>query len=171
MPRNSRPCATEIALTLILLAVSIGHPASTNAQTSSAEASNTQTAISPADTELLRVREQVWRAWFANDQQTLKTLVPADTLVISSGDEKWKKQADVLEEAVEFQQEGGKLVRLEFPHTEVQHFGDVAIVWSKYIVETETKGKSSLSSGRATEIFVRRNGQWTNPGWHTDSFK
>jgi hypothetical protein len=32
-------------------------------------------------------------------------------------------------------------------------------------------GKRSISSGRATEIFVRRDGRWTNPGWHTDAEK
>jgi hypothetical protein len=45
----------------------------------------------------------------------------------------------------------------------------VAIVWSNYLVETETNGKRSVSSGHASEVFVRRNGKWTNPGWHTDS--
>jgi hypothetical protein len=45
----------------------------------------------------------------------------------------------------------------------------VAIIWSNYLVETEMNGRRSVSSGRASEIFVRRNGQWTNPGWHTDS--
>lgn len=52
--------------------------------------------------------------------------------------------------------------------TEVQHFGDVAIVWSSYVVETEVDGKRSLGSSRVTEIFVWQHGRWTNPGWHTD---
>ena len=121
--------------------------------------------------DLLQTREAVWRAWFANDTRTLQDLVPSDTLVISAGESKWKKQADVFRTAAEFQAAGGKLVRLEFPRTEVQHFGDVAIVWSQYIVETEKGGKRSVSSGRVTEIFVRRNGRWTNPGWHTDEEK
>jgi hypothetical protein len=38
---------------------------------------------------------------------------------------------------MEFHATGGKLVRLEFPRTEIQHLGDVAIVWSGYVVETE----------------------------------
>lgn len=41
-----------------------------------------------------------------------------------------------------------------FPHTEVQHSGDVAIVWSSYVVETEVDGRRSSSSSRVTEIFV-----------------
>lgn len=128
-------------------------------------------ATQPDDTELLAVRETVWRSWFVNDTKTLAKLVPPDTLVISAGESAWKHQAEVFRSAEEFQAAGGKLLRLEFPRTEVQHFGDVAIVWSSYLVETETKGKRSTSSGRVTEIFVRRNGQWTNPGWHTDAEK
>ena len=121
------------------------------------------------DSPLLQVREAVWRAWFSNDTKTLQALVPPETIVISGGEEQWKHQAEVFQSAREFQTGGGKLIRLEFPHTEIQHFGDVAIVWSNYLVEIEMNGKRSVSSGRASEIFVRRNGQWANPGWHTDS--
>lgn len=119
--------------------------------------------------DLLTAREAVWRAWFAHDTKTLEKLVPPDTIVISAGEEKWKNQADIFRTAAEFHAQGGKLIRLEFPRTEIQSFGDVAITWSEYLVETESNGKRSVSSGRVTEIFVRRDGQWTNPGWHTDS--
>ena len=121
------------------------------------------------DEQLLHVRETVWRAWFAGDTKTLEDVIPPESIVMSGGEEKWKNQADVLHSAAEFHANGGKLVRLEFPRTEVQHFGDVAIVWSQYLAETETNGKRSFDSGRITEIFVRRNGQWTNPGWHADA--
>jgi ketosteroid isomerase-like protein len=128
-----------------------------------------------ADTEqdsgLLRAREAVWRSWFANDAKALRQLVPPETIVISAGEKQWKHQAAVLQSAVDFKAQGGKLVRLEFPRTEIQHFGDVAILYSEYSVETEMHGKRSTSSGRATEIFVLHGGQWTNPGWHTDAEK
>ena len=120
---------------------------------------------------LLKVRESVWRAWFANDTAAMKRLIPAETIAISAGDEEWKHQAEIFKEAAEFQAQGGKLVRLEFPRNEVQRFGDVAIIYTQYELETEVGGKRSVSAGRATEIFVRRNGEWTNPGWHTDSAK
>jgi len=123
------------------------------------------------DEQLLRARETVWRAWFANDTKALEQLVPPGTIVMSASEKKWQTRADVLQSAVEFQAGGGKLVRLEFPRTEVQHFGDVAIVWSQYVLEIETDGKRSTSSGRVTEIFVWQNGRWTNPGWHTDNVK
>lgn len=129
-------------------------------------------AAKPDDrAELLKSREAVWRAWFANDAKMLEALVPPDTIVISSGEEKWKNQADILQSAAKFQAAGGKLIRLEFPRTEVQRFGDVAITYSQYLYETEVDGKRSLTSGRVTEIFVLRKGKWTNPGWHTDSEK
>ena len=129
-------------------------------------------AARPDDrTELLKVREEVWRAWFVNDTKTLDALVPPDTIVISSGEEKWKNQSDILQSAARFQANGGKLIRLEFPRTEIQRFGDVAVTYSQYLYETEVDGKQSLTSGRVTEIFVLRRGKWSNPGWHTDTEK
>jgi len=128
---------------------------------------------SPAtnDSELFKVRERVWRAWSGGDIETLQELVPPETIVISDGEEKWKNQHEVIQTSVEFHGKGGQLIRLEFPHTDVQHFGDIAIVWSRYLVETQSNGRRSSSAGRATEIFVWHGGHWTNPGWHTSSMK
>lgn len=123
------------------------------------------------DTELLKIRESVWRAWFAGDVTLLQRLVPEDTVVISAGDKAWKHQADVLRESREFHASGAKLTRLDFPKTCVQHLGNVAIVWSEYILEIDSRGKRAVSSGRVTEVFVLRNGAWVNPGWHTDDEK
>ena len=120
---------------------------------------------------LKEVREAVWRAWFADDVPTLKKLVPADAIVISAGEKDWKHQAAIFESAAMFHADGGKLVRLAFPHTEEQHYGNVAILYTTYEVETEMKGKRSVSSGRATEIFVMKDGRWVNSGWHTDAEK
>jgi hypothetical protein len=121
--------------------------------------------------QLLQVRETVWRSWFANDAGALRDLVPPGTIVISAGETQWKHQAEVLQSAADFQAQGGKLIRLAFPRTEIQRFGEVAILYSAYLVETEMKGKHSVSSGRATEVFVLHDGHWTNPGWHTDAEK
>jgi ketosteroid isomerase-like protein len=114
-------------------------------------------------------REAVWRAWFAGDTKTLEELVPPGTIVMSGSEAKWQSRADVLQGGAEFRASGGKLVRLDFPRTEIQHFGDVAVVWSSYALETtDAAGRRSKASGRATEIFVWQQGRWTNPGWHTD---
>ena len=126
-------------------------------------------SIGDENAQLLKMRESVWRAWFANDRKALERLVPPGTIVISAGEQEWKDQASVLESAAQFQSSGGKLLRLEFPRTQVQRFGDVAITYSQYLYETEVAGKRSRTSGRVTEVFVRRNGKWTNPGWHTDT--
>ena len=67
------------------------------------------------DSELLKIRETVWRAWFANDKTTLARLVPAETIVITASEKEWKHQTEVLKEAAEFQTDGGKLLRLNFP--------------------------------------------------------
>lgn len=121
--------------------------------------------------DLLKVREAAWRAWFANDTKALQELFPPDTIAISAGEEKWQNQAEILQSAAKFQAGGGKLIRLEFPRTEIQRFGDVAVLYSQYLYETELDGKRSVKSGRATETFVLRHGKWTNPGWHTDAEK
>jgi ketosteroid isomerase-like protein len=131
-------------------------------------AGSSVTATPDERTELLKVREAVWRAWFANDTKALEQLVPADTVVLDGGEPHWQKQADVFKDAANFQASGGKLVRLEFPRTEVQNFGDVAVTYSDFAYEIEQNGKRSTTSGRAMEVFVRRHGKWTNPGWHTD---
>jgi ketosteroid isomerase-like protein len=140
------------ALPLLLLAVPCASPANPNS----------------LDGQLLLVRETVWRAWFAGDTGTLRELVPPETIVISSGEQKWKNKDGVIQGAAAFHAQGGRLIRLEFPRTEIQRFGDVAITYSQYILEIEQGGKRSVASGRATEIFVLRNGHWVNPGWHTD---
>jgi hypothetical protein len=123
------------------------------------------------DGQILRTREAVWRAWFANDKAVLEKLVPEDAIVIGTGNPQWRTQADVFRSAAHFQSSGGKLIRLEFPLTRMQHFGDVAVIYTTYVVETEEDGKRSVESGRATEIFVLRNGKWVNAGWHTDAEK
>jgi ketosteroid isomerase-like protein len=123
------------------------------------------------DNQLFKVRDSVWRAWFSNDVKTLHALVPPNSIVISGGEQNWKHQAEVFQSAADFKSGGNKLIHLEFPHTDIQYFGNVAIVWSEYLVETESQGKHAVSTGRADEIFVFRKGQWVNPGWHTDSTK
>lgn len=125
--------------------------------------------IDPEDKkELLSAREVVWRAWFANDSARLAELVPAELIAIDPS-EKWENRDEVLAGAKDFANQGGKLVRLEFPQTEIQMYGYTVILYSKYLYEIEIGGKRSTHSGRATEMFVDRQGKWVNVGWHLDS--
>jgi len=128
-------------------------------------------AQKPDDGPLMHAREAVWRAWFGNDVKALHELVPPETIEISASSKQWRKQADIFRASAEFHAHGGKLLKLEFPHTEVQHFEDVAILYSSYVFEIQEGSKRTVTQGRATEIFVRRDGRWVNPGWHTDEMK
>ena len=119
--------------------------------------------------EVLAAREAVWHAWFSNDRATLESLLPPETIAVDRGEEKWHTRDDVIASAAAFAAGGGKLVRLEFHRVEIQLYGDVAILYSEYEWETEEHGKRDVASGRATEVFVRRDARWVNTGWHLDS--
>jgi len=99
MKQNWTGTAASAAFLIVLLSAAPSFPQTNN------------------DEELLRTRETVWRAWFEGDAQTLEKLVPAETIVMSSGSKPWRRQADVLRASAEFHSQGGKLLRLEFPRT------------------------------------------------------
>ena len=120
-------------------------------------------------TRLLDAREAVWRAFFAGDRATLEKLIPVETIAIEAGTNNWSTRQTILESSEQFAKSGGKLLKLEFPKTEIQVYGYTAIVYSNYAYELETGGKRINQVGRVTEVFVLRNGQWVNPGWHMDS--
>ena len=46
-----------------------------------------------------------------------------------------------------FAESGGKLVRLEFPKTEIQAYGNTVLIYTTYVYEIELNGKRSTSSG------------------------
>ncbi|MFN0083788.1 MAG: DUF4440 domain-containing protein [Blastocatellia bacterium] len=123
--------------------------------------------------QILTAREAVWRAYFTNDQATLEKLVPADTIVLEDSREKpFVRQADILQSARDLAQSGAKLRRLMFPMTEMQVYGNTAIIYTTYLYELEDKqGERHTSTGHATEIFVHRDGAWVNPGWHMAASK
>ncbi len=121
--------------------------------------------------ELLVEREKVWRAYFMNDRKHLEAVIPPETIAINANEEQWANREAILAGAEGFAQSGAKLVRLEFPRTEMQVYGDVAIIYTTYLFELESEGERSMFNGRGTEIFVQRNGTWVNSGWHLDAGK
>jgi ketosteroid isomerase-like protein len=120
---------------------------------------------------LLDAREGVWRAFFANDRAMLEKMLPEETLAIEAEGNSWSNRQKVLDDAAEFVKNGGKLIKLEFPKTEIQMYGFTAVLYSNYSYELEVGGQKINQSGRVTEVFVLRKGQWVNPGWHMDSGK
>ena len=119
--------------------------------------------------DLLDARDAVWRAYFAGDRAALEKLLPEDLLTIEPRGGDWGNRNAALDGSARFAAGGGKLVRLEFPKTEIQVYGYTAIVYSSYLYEIEQGGKRSVNSGRVTEVFVYRHGAWVNPSWHMDS--
>jgi hypothetical protein len=130
-----------------------------------------RTLPEPMKKQLLEAREAVWRAYFSNDRAALEKLIPEETIAINAGDNNWENRKAIFESSAQFAKGGGKLVKLEFPKTQIQAYGYTAVVYSNYLYELEIAGKTSRQSGRVTEVFVFRNGQWVNPGWHLDSGK
>jgi ketosteroid isomerase-like protein len=129
-------------------------------------------ALDEADKKALLVaREAVWRAYFANDKPALEKLIPRELVTIEPEGNQFGSRDVVLAGSEQFAKSGAKLARLEFPKTEIQCYGSTAIIYSTYLFEIERGGQRTPNSGRVTEVFVRRNGQWVNPGWHMDSAK
>lgn len=118
---------------------------------------------------LLAAREAVWRAFFANDRAALDKLIPDELITIEARGDEFGHRAAVLAGAERMAQSGSKLGRLEFPKTEVQLYGNSAVIYSTYLYELEKDGQRTPFSGRVTEVFVFRKGQWVNPGWHMDT--
>ena len=142
------------------------HPESTEAQMAAPRPLGDQ-----MKKRLLDAREALWRAFFAGDRASLERALPPETIAIEAGDNTWSDRGKVLADSTEFAKGGGKLVKLEFPRTEIQMYGSTAVLYSNYSYELEVGGQRINRTGRVTEVFVLRNREWVNPGWHMDSGK
>ena len=120
------------------------------------------------DPEVLAAREAAWRAYFAGDVKILGDLLPEEFIGISMDDDPFSDRTQTLDGARAFRERGGRLVRLEFPETQAQRFGDVVVLYGRYEVVIQSDGKERTMRGRLTEVFVRRDGKWVHPGWHLD---
>jgi hypothetical protein len=132
-------------------------------------AAQTTTLDAKSKADLLATRELAWRAWFAGDKATLEAMLPAEFIGVGWGEGSWSSKAESIAGSEEFARNGGKLNSLEFARTEIQVYGDVAFVYSSYKVTFTAGGEDVTQQGRATEVFVRKNGKWLHPGWHLDS--
>lgn len=120
---------------------------------------------------ILEKRDAVWKAWFTNDRPTLEKLIPEEAIAINSGSKEWSNRAAILSSAKAFADSGGKLVKLEFPKTEIQAYGNTVLIYTSYVYEIEKDGQRTSTSGRGTEMFVRRGDELVNVGWHLDDEK
>jgi hypothetical protein len=120
------------------------------------------------DPEVLAAREAAWRAYFAGDVKTLGALLPPEFIGLGMADGPFTDRTKTLADARAFQQKGGRLVRLAFPETQAQQFGDVVVLYGRYEAVIQSDGVDRTMRGRLTEMFVRRDGKWLHPGWHLD---
>lgn len=147
----------------------IGSQVATHPDALAAARQQARTFSSAERSRLLAAREAVWRAYFAGDEAHLQSVIPADTLAINAGEEAWPDRSAILAGARAVAATGARLVRLEFPRTEIRAYGDVAVLYTTYSFELESAGERRTQAGRGTEVFVHRDGRWQNPGWHLDS--
>ena len=121
-----------------------------------------------ADAEVLRLREAAWRAWFGGDEAALRRILPADFIGISAKAGPLASLDKVIEDSRAFHATGGRLVKLEFPETQFQRYGEGGILYGRYNAVVETGGTQQTNQGRLTEMFLKHNGTWVHTGWHLD---
>jgi hypothetical protein len=119
--------------------------------------------------ELLDARETAWRSFFQKDLAVVERILAPELIAIQQSSDHWDNRTRLIAVAKAINEQGVQLLRLEFPRTEIQMFGDTAILYYTYIFETGREGKSVVDGGRGTEVFVRRDGKWVDVGWHLDN--
>ncbi len=119
--------------------------------------------------ELVAARDAVWRGFFSEDPARLNQRLAPGLIAIQESEEAWGNREQLVKLAGDMQRRHVRLVRIEFPKTEIQLFGDVAVMYYTYVFETAQGDQSATDAGRGTEIFVRRSGQWIDAGWHLDN--
>jgi hypothetical protein len=68
--------------------------------------------------------------------QGIEKALGAEVIAIQQSEKEWDNRTHLIEVAKAIQKQGIKLLRLEFPRTEIQLFGDSAILYYTYIFET-----------------------------------
>ena len=157
-----------LALALVWSVPVLGVDAAGQAQPAG-DVPSTQPTPAGIDSELLATRETAWRAWFAGDVAALEAMLPVEFIAYGMTGKELSDRARTLAASRAFAASGGRLERLEFPATSAQRYGDVVVLYSLYEVRLiDGAGKGTTLKGRATEVFVRRDGRWFHPGWHLD---
>lgn len=120
--------------------------------------------------EILALREQAWRSWFANDTAGFMRVVPDELIAMGWDGGAWEDRAQTMAQMKQFATTGMKLDQLHFTRNVLQQYGDAVILYTSFhLVLKGPNGEKQETTGRGTEIFVRRNGRWAHTGWHLDT--
>jgi len=95
----------------------------------------------------------------------LTKLLPPELITIDAGATAFGTLKSNLEGSRGFAASGGKLTRLVFPSTEIQAYGNTAILYTSYEMDLQSGGQTRTERGMATEVFVQKDGEWLNTGW------
>lgn len=114
------------------------------------------------------IRRDVWVDWFTGDTANLRRVLTPELVAVSPDGAHWQSLGQVLAASAAFKASGARFVDVRFDSTTVHRFGDVVVMFSHYAVTTESGGQRAVQAGRATEVFVRRDGRWLHTSWHLD---
>jgi ketosteroid isomerase-like protein len=120
--------------------------------------------------EILQLREAAWRTWFANDRTGFERVVPDELVALGWDGGPWDDRARTVAQMEAFAETGMTLTTLEFPRNVFQQYGDVVLLYTRFrLVLSDRDGTPHETTGRGTEVFVRRGGRWIHTGWHLDT--
>lgn len=151
---------------LLYIALTAAPLASVDAQEESANAAAPSAQVRE---ELLAARDTAWRSFFQKDAAPAERILAPELIAIQASDERWDNRAGLVKLARSMGTRGVQLARLEFPRTQIQVFGDTAILYYTYIMEQRLGDRVAVEAGRGTEVFHRRDNRWIDVGWHLDS--
>ncbi|MBI3790673.1 MAG: nuclear transport factor 2 family protein [Gemmatimonadetes bacterium] len=119
-------------------------------------------------TALEAARKEVWVRWFEGDTAALRRMLSPELVAMSTGDTLWQSLDQTIAASAAFKRDGGKFVSVAFDSRATHHFNGTAVLFARYTIVTERKGKRATSHGRLTEVFVRSGPRWVHTSWHLE---